>query len=446
MIYSEAVRYLLSLIGDIRTANFGLDRMTRLLTLLGDPQQTFKGIHIAGTNGKGSTAALIESGLWAAGRSVGLYTSPHLVRFNERIRVNAIEISDGDFVCALEEVSAANERIVAEYGSTEHPTFFESITATAFTAFRNASVEWAVVEVGLGGRLDATNVLIGAVGVVTPIDFDHEQFLGKDIVSIAAEKAGIFKSGMQLVVAPQSPEVMATLEKRAAQLDVSMVRVGVDWIAEDIADERGCYRFRASRAEVLQSGGEELPVNAPSTIKASLSLPGQHQVTNALTAIAVLDLVGVEGEAIARGLSKTSWPGRLERIAGTPEILLDAAHNPAGALTLARFLERHETKRRIHLIYGSVRDKAVDEVAGILFPQADRVILTCSQVARSTRPQTLMALVDHHHSAISVSPNLTEALKEARNGASPEDLIVVAGSIFLVGEASQVAQAESLAL
>ena len=445
MIYSEAVRYLLSLIGDIRTANFGLTRMTRLLTLLGDPQQTFKGIHIAGTNGKGSTAALIESGLWTAGQSVGLYTSPHLVRFNERIRVAATEISDEDFICALEDVRAANERIIAEFGSTEHPTFFESITATAFTAFRNAGVEWAVVEVGLGGRLDATNVLTGAVGVVTPIDFDHERFLGKDIVSIATEKAGILKSGMKLVVAPQRPEVMAVLEERAAQLDVSMVRVGVDWIAEGITDERGCYRFRASRAEVSQSN-KKLPVNAPSMIDVSLSLPGQHQVTNALTAVAALDLVGVEGEEIKRGLSQASWPGRLERISGAPEILLDAAHNPSGALTLAHFLERHETNRRIHLIYGSVRDKAVDEVAGILFPRANRVILTCSQVARSARPQTLMALVDHHHSVISISPNLTEALKEARRGASPEDLIVIAGSIFLVGEASQVVQTESLTM
>ncbi len=435
MTYPEAVRYLLSLLGDIRTANFGLQRMERLLALLGEPHNAFRGVHVAGTNGKGSTAAFIESGLRAAGHSVGLYISPHLVRFNERVRLDGDDISDHDFARAVDEVRAANERIAANRGNAEHPTFFESITAAAFTAFRNAGVVWGVVEVGLGGRLDATNVLTGEVGVVTPVDFDHERFLGKNKATIGAEKAGIFKAGMRVAVAPQHPEVIATLEQRAAQLGIALVRTGVDWTAETIAHERGCYRFEARQR---RNDADE----TSRSIAVSLPVPGEHQIVNALTAVAALDLLAVNDEAIASGISQARWSGRLERIPGSPEILLDAAHNPAGARTLARFLEQHERGRTIHLIYGAARDKAVDEVAGVLFPRADRVILTRSQVKRSARPQTLLELVDHHHPAISVAPNLSEALSAARSDGAADDLIVIAGSIFLVGEAVEMLQAE----
>ncbi len=435
MTYPEAVRYLLSLLGDIRTANFGLQRMERLLALLGEPHNAFRGVHVAGTNGKGSTAAFIESGLRAAGHCVGLYTSPHLVRFNERVRLDGDDIPDHDFARAVDEVRAANERIAANQGHVEHPTFFESVTAVAFTAFRNARVAWGVVEVGLGGRLDATNVLAGEVGVVTPVDFDHERFLGKDKASIGAEKAGIFKAGMRVAVAHQHPEVMATLEQRAEQLGNALVRTGVDWTAEKIAHERGCYRFEARQR---RNDADE----TSRSIAVSLPIPGEHQIVNALTAVAALDLLAVNDEAIASGISQARWSGRLERIPGSPEILLDAAHNPAGARTLARFLEQHERGRTIHLIYGAARDKAVDEVAGVLFPRADRVILTRSQVKRSARPRTLLELVDHHHPAISVAPNLSEALSEARSDCAADDLIVIAGSVFLVGEAVEMLQAE----
>ncbi len=443
MTYPEAVRYLLSLLGDIRAANFGLLRMERLLALLGNPHHVFRAVHVAGTNGKGSTAAFIEAGLRAAGRSVGLYTSPHLVRFNERVRLEGEEISDPDFARAVEEVRAANEQIAAERGPAEHPTFFESVTAAAFTAFRNAGVGWGVVEVGLGGRLDATNVIKGAVGVVTPIDFDHERFLGNDMASIAAEKAGIFKTGMRVAVARQHADAQAALEQRGAQLGVPLVRAGVDWVADRITNERGCYGFQARRhssaAENQDTGANKAATSGG--IDVSLRLPGEHQVVNALTAIMALDLAGVDAESIARGVSATTWPGRLERIPGSPEILLDAAHNPAGARSLARFLERHERGRTIHLIYGAVRDKAVDEISGVLFPKVDRVILTRSRVTRSVRPQTLSDLVDHHHPSISMAPNLGEALDEARSRAAAEDLIVIAGSIFLVGEAVEMMRA-----
>jgi dihydrofolate synthase/folylpolyglutamate synthase len=422
MTYPIAVRYLLSLLGDIRGANFGLQRMQALMQRLGNPQRAYRIVHVAGTNGKGSTAAMIEAGLRTAGRTTGLYTSPHLMRFNERLRINGSDGSDEQFAAAVEEVRAANEWLVAKKGSRAHPTFFESVTAAAFCGFRRAAVEWGVIEVGLGGRLDATNVVNPELAVITPIALDHEAFLGKSGASIAAEKAGILKPGCHAVFAPQQEQVAAVLAARAAELGVPVARAGVDWRAEEISDERGYYRFTACRADGM-------------SFKLRLALAGEHQVENALVAIAALDRLGVPAAAIAKGLAMVRWPGRLQSIEGRPEILLDAAHNPAGARVLASFLAKHRAGRRIHLIYGTSRDKAVDEVAGLLFPRTSQVILTRANVARALSPQTLLSIVDHHHDSIQVEPALARALERAQSEAAPEDVIVIAGSVFLVGEA-----------
>ena len=429
MTYLEAVRYLLSLLGDIRGSNFGLERMERLMARLGQPQRSFQTVHIAGTNGKGSTAAFIESGLRACGKTTGLYTSPHLARFNERLRLNGADVSDSGFTAAVEEVQAANEWLVSREGTQAHPTFFESVTAAAFCGFRNARVDWGIVEVGLGGRLDATNVVDPVLEVMTPVELDHERFLGKGKAAIAAEKAGILKPGTRAVVAPQRPEAWAVIEERAKQLGVELIRIGRDWQARSLSEQQGCYRFEACKPP-----GENSPVK---TIEIAVPLAGEHQVWNALTAAASLDALGTPPAAISRGIGSTEWPGRLERLPGRPEVLLDAAHNPAGARALANFLTKHENGRRIHLIYGAARDKAVDEVAGILFPCAARVILTRAAVARSASPQTILTITDHHHEHISLSRSAGEAMEQARAGASPEDLIVVTGSIFLVGEARE---------
>jgi dihydrofolate synthase/folylpolyglutamate synthase len=418
----QAVRYLLSLLGDTRGAHFGLQRMEALMERLGHPQRAYRVVHVAGTNGKGSTAAMIEAGLRSAGHTTGLYTSPHLVRFNERLRINGAEGGDGQFAAAVEEVRAANEWLLARKGPAAHPTFFESVTAAAFCGFRRAAVDWGVIEVGLGGRLDATNVVQPEVAVVTPIALDHEAFLGKSGASIAAEKAGILKPGCEAVFATQTAQAATVLAARAAALGVPVTRIGVDWIAEDTSAERGYYRFNARR-----TGGMRL--------EARLALAGEHQVENALAAIAALDRLGIPPTAIAQGLETVRWPGRLQSVAGHPEILLDAAHNPAGARVLASFLARHHAGRRVHLIYGTSRDKAVDEVAGLLFPCANRVILTRANVARSASPETLLRMVDHHHDTIHVEAVLSGAMERARREAAPEDLIVICGSVFLVGEA-----------
>ncbi|MEX2299783.1 MAG: folylpolyglutamate synthase/dihydrofolate synthase family protein [Bryobacterales bacterium] len=432
MTYPDAVRYLMSLLGDIRGSDFGLHRMEALLARLGNPHRAYRVVHVAGTNGKGSTAAMIEAGLRAAGHSTGLYTSPHLMRFNERLKINGSDGSDELFASAVAEVRAANEWLAAKKGRQGHPTFFESVTAAAFCGFRQAGVAWGIIEVGLGGRLDATNVVTPEVAVITPIAFDHEAFLGKSAASIAAEKAGILKPGCKAVFASQSERAEEVLTARAAELGVPVARTGIDWRAENLSDEQGRYRFTARRS------------NGPG-FEVRLALAGEHQVENALAAAAALDALDVPAAAIAAGLASVAWPGRLQSFGSRPEILLDAAHNPAGARVLASFLQKHRRGRRIHLIYGASRDKAIDEVAGLLFPCAGRVILTRANVARSASPETLLSIADHHHDQIVVETALARAMERAQREAGPEDLIVIAGSVFLVGEALGLLQSvESL--
>ena len=396
MTYAESVEYLLSLIGNIQRSNFGLHRMERLMEQLGRPDRAFRPIHIAGTNGKGSTAAMIAAALDAEGRRTGLYTSPHLVRFNERVSIGGAQIGDGDFATAVGEVRTAAESIVNSDGQSMKPTFFESITAVAFCAFRRAEVEWGVVEVGLGGRLDATNVVRPELTVITPIGRDHERFLGVGERSIAREKAGILKAGCPVVVSQQRPEAMEEIRGRAARLDVPMTEIPAAWKATEKTHTAGYYRFLAVPEGRIAAARESFPV--------TLGLAGEHQVANALTAIAALDRLSLETGAIQQGLAAVNWPGRLERIAGRPEFLLDAAHNPAAARTLAQFLRQHCADRTIHLIYGSSADKPVEEIAGVLFPCARRIIATASRVTRSVRPEELLRRVGHLHPDVAQAP------------------------------------------
>jgi len=429
MTYREAVHYLLCLGQEVGTVNLGLERVERMLDRLGRPERAFPSIHIAGTNGKGSTAAMVEAGLRAAGLRTGLYTSPHLVRVNERIRIDGREISDEEFGAAFEPVRAAVEGMLAE-GTLDHPTFFECVTALAFSRFRQARVDYAVVEVGLGGRLDATNVLQPRVSVVTPIDFDHESYLGRGAAAISAEKAGILKPGAPAVFARQRPEAAGALQDRARQLGIPVVYAGwpegsggsgAAWDAEQVTHRDGYYCFVAAGP-------------AGARLRVELSLAGEHQVVNALAAIATLNVLGVEAAAIETGLRQTRWPGRLERVAEQPLVLLDGAHNPGGARALARYLEQHHRGRRVWLIYSAARDKAIDEVAGVLFPLAEHVLLTPLTQPRALSAPALLDLVGHHHPRARAVSSLVEAWKLARASAAPTDIILVTGSLYLVGE------------
>src|SRR6516162_5010745 len=337
--YPDSVRFLYELGNEIKTAKLGLERIRTLLGALGDPQHAFRVVHVAGTNGKGSTCAMIEAGLRAAGIRTGLFTSPHLIEPTERIQVAGAPVTPEQFRQAFEVVHTTAEQCHLDC----HPIYFETVTAMAFWLFRALRVETAVVEVGLGGRLDATNVVEPALTVITPVDFDHEVYLGHTLEAIAGEKAGILKRGVPAVFARQRPEAEAVLSARAKELDVPVIRAEQFCVKDLELDSRGS-----------SFSGLVCP------------LAGEHQVQNAVTAALALQTLGVRPE----GIAEARWPGRLEHVAPNPDIILDGAHNPAGARALQRYLERFYSGRRLWLIFGAMRDKAVEEVTGILFPMA----------------------------------------------------------------------------
>ena len=418
------IEYLFSLLGSIRKESFGLHRMQRLMAELGHPERAAGIVHIAGTNGKGSTAAMIESGLRAAGRTTGLYTSPHLSRINERFLLNGQAVLDDALAAAIEPVRRASERIVARHGRGVHPTFFESVSAVALMLFEQAGLEHRIVETGLGGRLDASNVVRPELAVLTRVGCDHEQYLGRGLARIAAEKGAIIKPGCRAVIGPQSREAREVLLRCCAEARVRATDVDREWRIRNPKSERGCWKFAA--------------INGEERFQIDLALAGQHQVENALTAAAALTALGVSPRSIETGMRHTSWPGRLEFSKRDPRVLLDAAHNPNGARALARFLDSEARGRKITLIYGSSRDKAVDEIASWMFPVADRVVLTRSKVQRSATPGALLQATGHHHSRIETAPGIEAALQLAGAGSGSEDWIVVTGSLFLVGEAREL--------
>jgi len=413
MNYPDTVHFLYALGNEIKTAKLGLDRITILLDALGNPQHAYPIVHVAGTNGKGSTCAMIESSLRAAGHRTGLFTSPHLVEPTERIRISGAPVTAAQFTAAFDEVHACAETLLRHERIDLHPTYFETVTAMALLLFRDLAIDYAVLEVGLGGRLDATNVVRPALCAITPIDFDHEAYLGKSLDSIASEKAGILKPGVPAVFAAQRPEAAAVLEARAAALGITTVHSS----APDLSD----IKLHARGSDFLWRGE---PAHCP--------LPGEHQIENVRTAIAVLERLQLPPDAIRTGIAQTRWPGRLERVAEHPEIVLDGAHNPASARVLAAYLDRFYDPARVWLIYGAMRDKAVAEMAAILFPRARHVIVTAPAQARALRPESIRELADHH--SIRIAANVKEALALA-SAAAPQDAIFIAGSLFLVGEA-----------
>lgn len=419
MNYPDSVRFLYALGNEVKTAKLGLERIRVLLEALGNPQQACRIVHVAGTNGKGSTCAMIESGLRAAGYRTGLFTSPHLVEPTERIQIAGRPASAAQFAAAFDQVHRVAEALLEQERIDLHPTYFETVTAMALVLFRECGVEFAVLEVGLGGRLDATNVVRPGLCAITPVDFDHEAFLGKSLEAIAEEKAGILKPGVPAIFARQRPEAAAVLQARADAVGATVTHSSGVAISGVALDARGSDF----------TWGEQ-GVSCP--------LAGEHQVENARTAIAALQRLGVAPEAIRRGIAQTIWPGRLERVAANPEIVLDGAHNPASARALAAYLDRFYDPRRVWLIYGAMRDKAVSEMAAILFPRARHVIVTAPAQARALRPESIRDLADHD--SVQVAPNLPTALAMARAAAAPADAIFITGSLFLVGEARALLQ------
>jgi dihydrofolate synthase / folylpolyglutamate synthase len=433
MNYQSAVRYLLSLGRELAAptqaaaAKFDLENITILLERLGRPDRSYPCVHIAGTNGKGSTAAFLEKILREAGFRTGLNTSPHLERINERIRISGEDLADERFQEIFTRIHAVIEELLAEGKLRAHPTYFECVTALAFEAFARERVDFAVIEVGLGGRLDATNVVTPVVSIITRIDFDHENFLGHSLQEIAGEKAGILKAQVPAVFAAQLPEARQVLLERAKELRCPVVETSEAFRVEDETVENGCVR-----AAVVDIASRK-------TFSLEPRLAGRFQLGNALNAVAAARILQnrsyrITDENIANGVATAEWPGRMERLQTRPDVYLDGAHNPGAARELARFLDENFVERRVYLIFGAMRDKAVDEVTGMLFPRAHEVIFTQPGTPRAVSARQLAEMAGDHAKKFTVIEDAEQALESALSKAGPEDAVFVTGSLYLVGE------------
>jgi dihydrofolate synthase/folylpolyglutamate synthase len=406
----------------------GLDTITAILDDLGRPYQAYPVIHIAGTNGKGSVAAMVSHALAAAGHRTGRYTSPHLVSLEERFAVDGTSVSPDRFDAALARVRDAVTRLTKRGELTVEPTFFEVTTAVAFEIFRNMKVEIAVVEVGLGGRLDATNVVTPVVTAITSIDVDHEAQLGTSIAAIAREKAGIIKPGVPVVVGDLNDEA-ATVIAAVASTERAPV------VSSASADVRICGAAHG-QYELTVRTDRDAQAPLPRYGPVLLGLRGRHQVGNAVVATLILDRlrggpVSVDREAVEAGLRDARWPGRLDLVAiDGRTVLVDGAHNPAGAKALASYLSEVHPER-LPIVFGVMADKHAREMLAELAPVARPLILTRAPGKRGADPSTLAPMVGGASAAIIVEPDIERALAAAW---SANEAIAVAGSLYLAGE------------
>jgi dihydrofolate synthase/folylpolyglutamate synthase len=395
----------------------GLATIRRILRELQNPQDSFTAIHVAGTNGKGSIASALAAILKAAGLRAGLYTSPHLVRFNERICINGEQISDEEVVSSYEAVKTANP------GERE-PTFFEYATAMAFHAFRQKGVDWAVIETGMGGRLDATNIISPALSIISNVSVEHEMYLGNTLAEIAAEKGGIIKPGTPTVTGVKQAPAVKVLETIARKCNAPLFRLGKD------------FRVRREPGGTFAYYGIE---NFWRNMRTGL--PGSYQVDNAGIVLAVCELLNqsrraeISLNAIQEGFDKRVWPGRLEVVCTDPMVILDGAHNRVAAKNLADYLAQTLSKRKITLVLGILSDKPYRAMLKSLLPVCDRVILTRPQIERALAPEKLYAVARDLSDDITLKPDVASALRYALDTAASDEAICVGGSLYVVGDA-----------
>jgi len=448
--YAEAVERLLQLGHEGRALKWDLVSIRHMLERLGHPERRFPIIHIAGTNGKGSVATLVESILRQAGIRTGLYTSPHLCRINERVRVDGQLINDNDFAVAFGQVNTVIESLLTDGSLPHNPSYFETLTALALHHFVQAKAEAVVLEAGLGGRLDSTNAVQPIITAITAVDFDHERWLGHSLEQISQEKAGILKPGVPIINAADNPIAHAIIAQRAAEVGAPMIDP-TDYHIEDVeAEDLGRYSFtlNATLNATLKTSRPSTPLaddrSLRLSLRFSLGLRGRHQIRNALTAIAITRELACQGWDISRtnmveGVQQARWPGRLHLLRPTqgPAILLDGAHNPGAARALRDYWQDCLAGRRVHLLYGTLREKAVEEIAEILFPQAASVMLTQTPSERGLSLRTLRLVTEGLHPHIEAIAQPAEALRHLRRQAAPEDIVLVAGSLYLVGACLQ---------
>ena len=435
---------------------FDLAHMRTLLGALGHPEKNLACVLIAGTNGKGSTSATLASILQASGLKTGLYTSPHLVKINERIRLNGEPISDDDFAQLHDVVGRTAERLVAEGDLPWHPSFFEMLTAMAFEYFSRARPDLVVLEVGMGGRLDATNVVEPRLSVIADVALDHQKYLGETLAEIAREKAGIIRCGGVVVTLPQMPGANDIIGN--AILDLGARAINAVPFVPPISPGSAEFWARAERQSTAESAEfAEKSLETPRSryplqvmgqqIIVASPLIGRHQLRNIALAIASAEELHNQGfaqitsQSIERGIRETRWPGRFQVLPatnGAPEIVLDVAHNPAGAWALRSTLSAVYPDRPVTLVFGVMRDKAVSEVAEILFPIAAHVILTQANNPRSASSAEIRQAAARVAVDIREAADTSSALAEARRTAGPDGLAVVTGSIYIVGEAMRM--------
>jgi len=443
--YDEAFAFLLEFVDYEKVtkykydiAAFNLDRVEQLMAAAGSPQHSFRSVHVAGTKGKGSTAAMLQAILSAAGLRTGLFTSPHLVRLEERMTVDGAMMQESELLEIINELAPYTRRMRAA-SPNESPTFFELVTTAAFRHFARRKADFAVVEVGMGGRLDATNVIRPEVSVITRIDFDHVERLGETLGKIAFEKAGIIKPEIPVVCAPQDPEALAKLAQIAADRAAPLTLIGRDYMLEAVTTgvtaEGSACRFNLSGPQRHYEG-------------LTLPLLGRHQAVNAAAAVAAAELLEqrckleLGEQIIRRGLASARCPARAEFFPGSPPVLLDGAHNPVSMRSLCRTLEDVFAGRRIVLLLGFSRDKDIGEMLKLILPRADQVIFTRSRSPRAEDPALLAQMArELSNVAVETLDDPHQALSRARDlarlpagKAGTDALICISGSFYLAGE------------
>jgi dihydrofolate synthase / folylpolyglutamate synthase len=460
MSYETAVAQMYALgheLAQTPSHKFDLAHMRMLLATLGHPENRFPTVLVAGTNGKGSTAATLASILQASGLKTGLYTSPHLVRINERIRLNGEPIGDDDFAMLHDVVDRTAERLVGEGDLPWHPSFFEMLTAMGFEYFARSRPDMVVLEVGMGGRLDATNVVEPRLSIITDISLDHQKYLGETVAEIAREKAGVIRPGGVVVTLPQLPEANDVLGNTI--LDMGARAVNAVPYVPPVSPGSSQYLVPSTQETASRGArqryslavlGKEIVVDSP--------LVGRHQLRNLALAIAAAEELHNQGtvqitpETIAEGIRHTQWPGRFQVVPAAgddPEYVLDVAHNPAGAWALRSTLSAAYPDleigdpgdvREITMVFGVMRDKAMQEIAEILFPIADHVIVTHANNPRSASPDEIRQAAARVAAGIDIedAEDVGSALERAREVAGAGGLVVVTGSIYIVGEAMRI--------
>lgn len=431
MNFEASLHYLLSLGHEMLAMKLGLRNTELLLESLGNPQKSYECVQIAGTNGKGSTAVFLDSICRAAGIRTGLYTSPHLVSITERIVIDGEEISEEDFARYASRVRRASESLVGQGKLAALPTFFEQVTAIALLAFKDAGVKLAILETGLGGRLDATTVAGARTVAVTPITLDHQAYLGETITQIAQEKAAIIRSGVNAVVAPQNAEALEVILRQCAVCNVEPrvndCRVS---IINATSDGRLRVTFETSKGRYE---------------KVLLGLRGRHQIGNASVAIQLAESLRsrdfeISDDAFIEGIQRANHPGRLELYQGFPSMLLDGAHNPAGAQALREYLDEFVSVP-LTLVFGVMNDKKVDELASSLFDRADHLILTRPDNVRAAAVVELQRLASTVAKDFHATRSAAEALQKAKEITPASGVICVTGSLYLVGEVKALTNA-----